>query len=1294
MSESQPETTASTSPLIFLSYSREDKKWEEQLRVFLKSAEQSERVVVWYYGLINTGEPFDEKINEAIERAKVAVLLISPDYLASEWLLNVEVPRLLERQQRGELLIVSILLRPCDWMEVDWLRQIVMLPYGGTPIAEHDETTQHELLNEAARYIIKVAAELEVTPHPSRILEASPPDPPENIDAQPPPVTESKASADGWTVDSLSEFDLSGEAQAILHRARVLATFTKETPKVTTSCLMFGMAEGGRRDSKLFKTPQFLWQELNKDGGKLYRSEFARSFPNAIYDSTDGAIDFDSITEEESLISDTVLNVFRLASDISRRTFKQPAARSSKRKTSKAPVGKPLPPGHIGARHLLAALLLYKLEDVRTDALEDLWMLVDDLMGLRKTFLDFIIISQIPGDDDKAWSRILLAGEEVPAPQLEESLEALPDTDVGFRAPLAGFLADSWTGRDLLDITPDVNALAALVAAWTIEPPLSIGLFGDWGSGKSHFMRQMKARVEKLSRKARDSGKPQNQISYYKNIVQIEFNAWHYIEGNLWASLVEHIFEHLKLSDNEEVRLVDERRGALMDKLGVTKEIQERAKERAKKAKERAENASNLHQAKTNNLSQLREGLKTSVLEQLTQPIKFSTEQEKFLGQLGVSSSTLTSAVEVHRQYLEIKSLWGRVTSQVYIFKNDPRRLRKLLIPLTLVVVPPIIGFALALLNQLLNKGSFSGIRVLIGTALTFILTFLVSAKPYWNQFQQGLKVLEAKNKGLDDERQCRIAALKDEIEVITKEIVNAESEAEEITRQVKELEQKIQNTTAGQILAEFIEDRAACSDYRRHLGVLALIRRDFEKLAALFNEQREEERKGNGVADHKTINRIILYIDDLDRCPPERVVQVLQAIHLLLAFPLFVVVVGVDARWVTRSLQESYEWLRAADDEEGQDEKDEKMIPGKNQGATPHDYLEKIFQIPFWLKPMGDAASKKFILGLTENIPLAHTQEKQNGDTGAQAKGMLKLNEAKAGPARTVGPNTEREKSDVAQPVSTQAAPSPDDVSPNEINRAFEQVMNGKAHGHEAAVSVVNNQDAKPSGQAVEGAPDAADTSVDTEKADEKAQAEKAIEKKAGEDEDAIDLETQNLTIEEGEVSYMQELTPLIGRSPRAVKRFLNCYRLIKVGVRPAQLPGFIGAGGQSGNYKAVMILLGIITGAPSVSLYFIEELEKLSKAEKKGTIHTFLAQLQKNLEVSQQPDWTRVQEFLANHVKRTEATEMLEKLIAVMPSVSRYSFRVARVEAARQKKPQTRQPLSQAKSQNVKTKAHAEKA
>jgi hypothetical protein len=53
--------------------------------------------------------------------------------------------------------------------------------------------------------------------------------------------------------------------------------------------------------------------------------------------------------------------------------------------------------------------------------------------------------------------------------------------------------------------------------------------------------------------------------------------------------------------------------------------------------------------------------------------------------------------------------------------------------------------------------------------------------------------------------------------------------------------------------------------------------------------------------------HRIVLYIDDLDRCEPAKVVEVLQAVNMLLTFQLFVVMVAVDARWLSRSLEKQY---------------------------------------------------------------------------------------------------------------------------------------------------------------------------------------------------------------------------------------------------------------------------------------------------------------------------------------------------------------------------------------------------
>ena len=127
-------------------------------------------------------------------------------------------------------------------------------------------------------------------------------------------------------------------------------------------------------------------------------------------------------------------------------------------------------------------------------------------------------------------------------------------------------------------------------------------------------------------------------------------------------------------------------------------------------------------------------------------------------------------------------------------------------------------------------------------------------------------------------------------------------------------------------------------------------------------------ELDGKSPPDLPSFERIILYIDDLDRCPPDKVVEVLQAIHLFLYFPLFVVVVAVDARWVSRSLMVRYKDLlsddRTAEIEIGKSHTPAADGPAKRP-ADAQDYLEKLFQLLYWVRWMDAAASKKFVEGL-----------------------------------------------------------------------------------------------------------------------------------------------------------------------------------------------------------------------------------------------------------------------------------------------------------------------------------------
>ena len=183
--------------------------------------------------------------------------------------------------------------------------------------------------------------------------------------------------------------------------------------------------------------------------------------------------------------------------------------------------------------------------------------------------------------------------------------------------------------------------------------------------------------------------------------------------------------------------------------------------------------------------------------------------------------------------------------------------------------------------------------------------------------------------------------------------------------QEVGDLQRELQNLTAGGQLAGLVAEQAGSGAYRSRLGLMTQIRTDFQRMAQLLAEADREPATNKDEAGDTLprIDRVVVYIDDLDRCPPDRVVQVLEAVQLLLAVPLFVVVVAVDPRWLLRSLTVHYHELF---------DPSRHATGGENWGSTPMQYLEKIFQIPFTLPPVSHAGYTAMVEALTAPAPHA----------------------------------------------------------------------------------------------------------------------------------------------------------------------------------------------------------------------------------------------------------------------------------------------------------------------------------
>lgn len=97
---------------VFVSYSNRDDRWRDELEVYLDAL--SEDIEVWIDTAIDTGAPWLEEIETALNEARVAILLISPHFVASDFIQRVEVPHFLAASEKEGLAIVPVYVAPSE----------------------------------------------------------------------------------------------------------------------------------------------------------------------------------------------------------------------------------------------------------------------------------------------------------------------------------------------------------------------------------------------------------------------------------------------------------------------------------------------------------------------------------------------------------------------------------------------------------------------------------------------------------------------------------------------------------------------------------------------------------------------------------------------------------------------------------------------------------------------------------------------------------------------------------------------------------------------------------------------------------------------------------------------------------------------------------------------------------------------------------------------------------------------------------------------------------------------------
>ena len=158
---------------LFYSYAHEDEELRNQLDKHLRLLQRQGYLSPWFDRDIRAGGDWASEIHGQLESAQIILLLISADFLASDYCYSVEMQRALARHQAGEATVIPIILRSVDWRQDPALRSLQALPTDGKPITTWPSPpTYDDAFTDIAQGIRQVVEALRQHPVPTRSRSA------------------------------------------------------------------------------------------------------------------------------------------------------------------------------------------------------------------------------------------------------------------------------------------------------------------------------------------------------------------------------------------------------------------------------------------------------------------------------------------------------------------------------------------------------------------------------------------------------------------------------------------------------------------------------------------------------------------------------------------------------------------------------------------------------------------------------------------------------------------------------------------------------------------------------------------------------------------------------------------------------------------------------------------------------------------------------------------------------------------------------------------------------------------
>src|SRR5512135_832262 len=120
---------------IFCCYAREDQPLLQCLKAQLMPLQRQGFITLWADIDISAGSEWEKELEKHLDTAQVIILLVSPDFIASDYCYSKEMKRAMERHERGEARVIPILLRPSVWQETPF-GKLQVLPKNARTVTE------------------------------------------------------------------------------------------------------------------------------------------------------------------------------------------------------------------------------------------------------------------------------------------------------------------------------------------------------------------------------------------------------------------------------------------------------------------------------------------------------------------------------------------------------------------------------------------------------------------------------------------------------------------------------------------------------------------------------------------------------------------------------------------------------------------------------------------------------------------------------------------------------------------------------------------------------------------------------------------------------------------------------------------------------------------------------------------------------------------------------------------------------------------------------------------------------